>query len=319
MQFEFRPYHRSFRQPLQTYHGAWRVRSGIILRLVDDRGQVGFGEIAPLEWFGSESFEQALEFCQRLPTQITPEIISSIPDNLPACQFGFESAKEWASDRSAKAIPKPADSVPRSYSALLAAGETALDAWQPLWEEGYRTFKWKIGMAAIDDEVRIFERLMQALPPDGLLRLDANGGLSYSEATQWLRVCRATNTEFIEQPLPVTQFGNLLELSQRHTTPIAIDESVATLTQLKDCHQKGWRGIFVIKPAIAGSPSRLQQFCQNHQIDAVFSSVFETAIGRQAGLQLAAKLSHPDRALSYGTTHWFDELMEDDDRLWKRL
>jgi len=48
---------------------------------------------------------------------------------------------------------------------------------------------------------------------------------------------------------------------------------------------------FVIKAAIAGSPSRLRQFCREHEIDAVFSSVFETAIGTQAALKLAVELS----------------------------
>ncbi|HAA31219.1 MAG TPA: o-succinylbenzoate synthase, partial [Cyanobacteria bacterium UBA8553] len=90
-----------------------------------------------------------------------------------------------------------------------------------------------------------------------------------------------------------------------YSTPIALDESVATIDQLEECYQKGWRGIFVIKVAIAGSPKRLRQFCQKHDIDTVFSSVFETSIGRQAALQLAAELSNPNRAVGFGVNHWF--------------
>jgi o-succinylbenzoate synthase len=76
----------------------------------------------------------------------------------------------------------------------------------------------------------------------------------------------------------------------------------------------------VIKPAIVGSPSQLRQFCQENAIDAVFSSVFETAIGRQAGLQLAAELSYKNRAVGYGTTHWFNDLMmEESELLWQNL
>jgi len=44
----------------------------------------------------------------------------------------------------------------------------------------------------------------------------------------------------------------------------------------------------VIKAAIAGSPSRLRQFCREHEIDAVFSSVFETV---HKLLKLAVELS----------------------------
>jgi O-succinylbenzoate synthase len=40
--------------------------------------------------------------------------------------------------------------------------------------------------------------------------------------------------------------------------------------------------------------------------------VFETAIARQAALQLAAELSNPKRAVGFGVNHWFDE----DDENW---
>ena len=313
MQFEYRPYRRSFRRPLQTSHGLWTVREGIILRLTDDGGRVGFGEIAPLFWFGSEPFEDAIEFCQQLPKGIDFETIAAIPADLSACQFGFESAWEMLTI-------EPTIKSELIYSALLPTGIAALDCWKDLWGLGYRTFKWKIGVAQIEDEIQLFEQLIQRLPPQASLRLDANAGLTRAQAETWLRVCDLhLNLEFLEQPLAVTQLDLMQELSQKYSTPIAIDESVATLDQLQDCYQKGWRGIFVIKPAIVGSPSQLRKFCRENAIDAVFSSVFETAIGQQAGLQLAAELSLKNRAVGYGTSHWFDELTEEGDRLWQSL
>ncbi|HBY77637.1 MAG TPA: o-succinylbenzoate synthase, partial [Cyanobacteria bacterium UBA11148] len=92
--FQFRPYQRRFRHPLKTSYGCWDIREGIILHLMDETGQIGWGEIAPLPWFGSETLEQALNFCHQLPTHITVSDIFSIPARLPACQFGFESALE---------------------------------------------------------------------------------------------------------------------------------------------------------------------------------------------------------------------------------
>ena len=93
-QFDFHPYRRPFAHPLTTSHGNWEVREGIILCLTDETGKIGWGEIAPIPWFGSETLEQALDFCQQLPPQITTTDIFSIPVTLPACQFGFESAWE---------------------------------------------------------------------------------------------------------------------------------------------------------------------------------------------------------------------------------
>ena len=308
-QFDFRCYHRRFLQPLVTSHGMWHSREGIIIHLGDPRGSYGRGEIAPISWFGSETLKQALDFCCKLPREITEEVIFSIPDSLPACQFAFESALsgvgKWpVLEDSFPLFPSssPPDAESLTYTGLLPAGKAALNQWKTLWKRGYRTFKWKIGVYGTTKELEIFELLTRSLPPAAKLRLDANAGLSYEEAKFWLEICDhvQTNVEFIEQPLPVQKFSEMLELSANFKTAIALDESVATLTQLQDCFEKGWRGIFVIKPGIAGSPSRLRQFCQQHKIDAVFSSVFETSVGRQAALQLAAELSRSNRAVGFG-------------------
>ncbi|NWF58359.1 MAG: o-succinylbenzoate synthase [Fischerella sp.] len=339
--FEFRPYQRKFVRAVVTSHGIWDIREGIIIRLTHKTDKVGWGEIAPIGWFGSETLAQALDFCRQLPREITEETIFSIPDELPACQFGFESALrevgDWGLGNSGPPRPQgvgirgngdwelktgfltdarcPLPDAQISYSGLLPAGEAALQAWERLWQQGYSTLKWKIGVYPTPIELKILKLLIQSLPASAKLRLDANGGLSQEEANLWLETCDRLNgndelpveIEFIEQPLPVDQFSAILALSRRYQTAIALDESVATLQQLKCCYQQGWRGIFVIKPGIIGFPSRLRQFCQQHEIDAVFSSVFETAIGRKAALQLAAELSRHNRAVGFGVNHWFTE------------
>jgi len=413
-QWEFRAYQRRFKHALQTSHGSWSLREGMLLRLVDEVGNISWGEIAPLPWFGSETLEQALEFCHQLPALLTNERIFSISDTLPACQFGFEAAwegmRESAIDnktpdqlgnvpkqatftienstlqaqnsdfralrsniaapnstlrpqssdvavqtselgtrnsnvavQTSELQPQPSkfelDPTPYSplptphspalpQSALLPAGEAALNSWKALWEQDFRTFKWKIGVQAIAAELELLHSLTQSLPATANLRLDANGGLSLDDAAQWLETCDAITAnpnlpvamEYLEQPLAVSQFQAMQHLSDRYTTPIALDESVATLQQLQTCYENGWRGIFVIKPAIVGSPTRLRQFCQDYAIDAVFSSALETAIGRHMGLRLAKELGNPERAMGYGTAHWFNDVETSDfEQLWQTL
>ncbi|MBW4521794.1 MAG: o-succinylbenzoate synthase [Scytolyngbya sp. HA4215-MV1] len=323
--FGFSLYRRRFKRSLLTHHGLWSVREGILIRLVAPDGQVGWGEIAPLDWFGSETLAAALEFCRQLPEKITAGTIGAIPENLPACQFGFESAWEeigsqelgagsrepgvgsWESGVAEISRCRHVVASSLSHSTLLPTASAALHAWQAHWEQGDRTFKWKIGVATIAEELGWFKQLMGALPAGAKLRLDANGGLTEAEAIRWLTVCQGTNVEFLEQPLPREQLTAMLALSERFATPIALDESVATLTQLQACYNQGWRGVFVVKPAIAGSPARLRQFCQQYRPDVVFSSVFETEVGRSAALRLAAELSFHNRAVGFGVGHWFEE------------
>lgn len=299
--FSFRPYLRPFHHPLHTHHGVWRNRRGILLRLSGE-GRVGWGEIAPLPWFGSESFEQALQYCQQLPAEITTEQIFEIPMTLPACQFGFESAWEnlhlnqGATQTAALAV-----------CGLLPTGKAALSAWPDLWHQGCRTLKWKIGVAPLDHELAILQDLVAALPPTAKLRLDANAALSFAESEAWLRACDPLGVEFLEQPLAVDQLDQMRVLGSRFSTPIALDESVATLQQLQHCYERGWRGLVILKPAIAGSPRRLRRFCQQHSLTVIFSSVLETEIGRQAGLRLAAELATPGYAQGFGVGHWFGD------------
>lgn len=321
-QLQFRPYRRPFQRPLQTHHGEWHVRAGIILRLVDAEGRVGWGEIAPLEAFGTESLAQALDFCQTCQTKI--QCIAKIPDSLPACQFGLEAAWHTLQAETADAPTPVHPSRPCCY--LLPTGEAALTAWQPLWHRGVRTFKWKIGVVAYQQERHLFGQLVTTLPAGAQLRLDANGGLDLPTAQRWLAQCDQPDTapaiEFLEQPLPVQDFASMLHLSQQFQTPIALDESVATVADLEACHQRGWRGIVVIKAAIIGSPRRLHTFCRTHAPDVVWSSVFETSIARHYIEQyLIPTCDHSQRALGFGVEQWFaDDLAQlEFEQLWQSL
>lgn len=309
-QFSFRYFSQKFTNPIITNHGLWEIRESVIIRLINQENNVTWGEISPISWFGSETIEQALDFCHQLPKTITKEIIFTIPDHLPACQFAFESSTHAGSFRLCIRDFQSLDTnLDLTYSGLLSAGKLALNQWNSLWEQGYKTFKWKIAVDDINKELEIFDLLISSLPNSAKLRLDANGGLSYQQAELWLKNCDQflPKIEFIEQPLPADKFTEMRELSNLYSTPISLDESIANLQQLESCFQQGWEGIFVIKPAIVGSPFRLKEFCKKHQIDVVFSSVFETEIGRQAALQLAAELSTNNRAVGFGINHLFKE------------
>ncbi len=248
--FSYSIYHRPFRRSLVTSHGEWKVRSGIIIQLTDERGRSEPGEIAPIPWFGSESLDSAIEWCQHIGDTITTSQIYGIPDRLPACQFGFGSA--LTAVNSAPDLPCHTN---LNISALLPSGATAIDCLPALLSQGYSTFKWKIGVLPIGQELAIWAQLMMALPPGAKLRLDANGGLNYVQAEQWLSAgsCQP-QIEFIEQPLAPNLLAETIDLAQKYPLPIALDESVATFDRIQATYASGWRGIYVIKPGIAGFP-----------------------------------------------------------------
>lgn len=301
---KFNTYQRRFRQPLQTNHGLWRVREGIIVSLIGQDGNIAQGEIAPLPWFGSETMAQALKFCQQLNSTITRAEIVTIADGLPACQFAFESALENLDNCSLDINWERLN-----YCYLLPTGNDAIEQIASRQNQQHSTtFKWKIGVNPIEEEIAELQQLVQVLPPGSKLRLDANGGLDITQARALLSATEEMPAiEFIEQPLPPPQFTEMLALSREYSTPLALDESVANCDRLQSIYQRGWRGIFVIKAAIMGYPSRLRLLCHQNSLDTVFSSVFETDIGRQAVLKLATTLSDTQRAVGFGVEHWFND------------
>jgi O-succinylbenzoate synthase len=167
------------------------------------------------------------------------------------------------------------------------------------------------------------------LPEGGGLRLDANGVLDAAQATAWLEFVADLPIEFLEQPLPAEDVGGLLGLASDFPTPIALDESVVRVDDLKRWRDRGWPGLYVIKPALAGDPDELRK-----EIGAdeafVFSTAMETAIGHRGSLRVAFQ-SASKRALGFGVGAFFadqvDEPFLSSDRVaeidlefqWKRL
>ena len=345
MYLAVRSYCRPFYQPLRTAHGPWGQRAGLLLRFEDERGQVGFGEVAPLPWFGTETLAAARDFCDRWPQQFSPTMLNFIPDTLPACQFGFSAAPcliKTASmptyplsqallqpgEREGQMLVQPPQPDPREICALLPAGQAALNSWQPLWQRGHRTFKWKIGVATVEAELSLFQKLVKVLPATAQLRLDANGGLTPQAAAAWLQACDRAPVpiEFLEQPLPPEMMLDWLpKVKGQCQTAIALDESVATFQQLQQAYERVENQvIYVLKPAIAGWPHRLLDFCLRHQLDVVLSSALETPIGRDHALRLAQMLwakGIAKRALGFGVAHWFVDNWEvlSPEAVWQQL
>jgi o-succinylbenzoate synthase len=303
-QFTYSVYRRPFRQPLTTSHGVWKIREGVIIQLTDTSGRSELGEIAPIPWFGSESIDRAIEWCQQVGDNISQDKIYQIPDELAACQFGFGSAL------TAFELPWARIATPNlEIGCLLPAGAAAIARLPALVQRGYSTFKWKIGVLPIAQEEAIWRQLIAALPANAKLRLDANGGLTQTAAEHWLEICAFEGRiEFIEQPLAPKEIDRTIELAAKYHTPIALDESVATFDRIQAAHTRGWRGIYVIKPGIAGFPWRLAKFVTQHQLDVVFSAVMETKVGTAAAFRLAADLKIT-RSLGFGVEDWFDDDM----------
>ena len=340
---EVKPYRRKFLTPLNTSHGPWQWREGLLLSLKDRAGRVGLGEVAPIPWFGTEVLDDAWSFWRGKQGWLAAEDLWMVPDALPASQFGAGSALEGFKGNST--VPKGAEGLQVNHAdlcSLLPAGADALKTAHRLFMRGHRTFKWKIGIYPIDLELAWFNALVACLPEGCRLRLDANGGLALPQARAWLEHCDAFGAslpsssdtagqegkiEYIEQPLPPHEIAAMVLLGERFSTPIALDESVATVGQMEACNRNQWPGLFVVKPAIAGFPQRLRSLLKKVGTRVTFSSAFETVIGRRTALRIA--LDHNQQhfpsgavpALGFGSLGYFADDWDNltPEQLWERI
>ncbi len=279
--FSHRTYRLPLRQPLRTAHGPWTEREGIIVRLEDEAGRAGYGEIAPIPWFGTETLAEAAEVCGKFGDRVTAATLDRVSVRMGAVRFALAAA------RSRPGEERPAPRIP--LTALLPAGKAALAALPARIEAGWLSFKWKVGVEPADEELGLLDDLLGALPAYAKLRLDANGAWDRRTAERWLGRCADRPIEFVEQPVAPADESTLHGLAEDYPVKLALDESVAQLDEARRWQAEGWPGVFVIKPALAGPLEDIAAWVVANQADVVLSSAIETALGRAAILRFALR------------------------------
>lgn len=268
-----------------------------MVRLEDSDGRTGYGEVAPIPWFGTETLISARFQLGLLGTEVHEETLRQIPTSHPCCQAALGAAMEGL-------LGTPYPSGRRlPVSALLPTGDEAVPALEERLSEGFVTAKIKIGVQDRDGEMSLVERLCGLLPDGGRLRLDANGALDTTAASTWLEFAADLPIEYLEQPFPPSDPDGLLGLAADFPTPIALDESVVGVDDLKRWRDRGWPGLFVIKPSLAGPPDALREEMGEDDV-FVFSTAMETPIGHHGALR-SAFLNPSRRALGFGIGAFF--------------
>ncbi|MGJ8653714.1 MAG: o-succinylbenzoate synthase [Opitutaceae bacterium] len=315
-QIAYKPYKRTFQEPLRTAHGEWAVREGFVVR-IEANGKVGYGEIAPIPEFGTETVSAATAFLTKY-TQ-NPEI--SVPAELPCCAFGLSAAAAQAEancnlDPSSGEVAR----LPTRMAALLPAGASAITALDAKIASGFNVFKWKIGVEPIEVELELMRQLLSLLPPSGLLRLDANGGLSESHFKTWLSaLCPfEAQIEYLEQPMSTGNESIMQALVASSGISIALDES---LNGSEAVHWlENWQGPLVVKPALMGDVGALVERLKPVADRIVLSSVFETGVGMANAAMIADQLPGMNRALGFDTCAAFDDGLDvTPEAVWKQL
>lgn len=285
---DFRRIRRRFRTPLRTGIGLVESVDRLLIRGEDASGTIGYGEVAPWPGFKTESIDEAEQVVRGAQGNLE-QLRRTVQKNeaaLPCLASALSMLNAWSE------IKKFGGSLP--CAALLREGASPSEAADRV-AQGFSVLKFKIGPTTTVESV---QAILAGTPKSTILRLDANGLLSLVPAREWTDFIRSeSRIEYIEQPLLIDHAG----YTSLGPEKIALDES---FTSPRD--DTGWPGIIVVKPSLVGDWDSFRRWSKNTPAKFTFSSCFETAIGRQAALALAAELQ-PAQTAGFDTLGWFEQ------------
>lgn len=323
--FDIIPYRLPLVRPLAMKGHTMREREGLIIRLEDDDGFAGLGEVAPFPGLHHESLPAAAAQVVEMKARWNG---CRIPDNLlplahgfddwlndahlfPSVRFGLEMALlNLLADRAAQplaALLDPQFRTAVSLNALFAGDphDPARDI-PALAAEGYRAVKIKVGRQDLQTEAALVRRV-RALAPEIAIRLDANRAWSLPEARQFGRMLEDCRIEYIEEPLrDPAGFG---EFYRETSLPLALDETLDGASPHNFLPPPGTAAV-ILKPGVIGGferSCRWAELARRRQLKVVVSSAFESGVGLAALANLAAVLNPDDVPCGLDTYRWLAE------------
>jgi L-alanine-DL-glutamate epimerase-like enolase superfamily enzyme len=237
--YEVIPYALPFRDRYVTARGALSRREMVLVRAHTRDGIIGLGEAVPLSLRGGSSLEQvsselrrfAIDFGDASETEkrsffleareLSPPsrcAISTAWDDLLGKREGVPVWKLHGAQ-------EPAD-VPCNATLSVGDPDAVADAARRWAEDGFQTFKLKLGLA---NDVEQVEAVRAALGPAAKLRVDANGAWGPAEAASKLERMSPFDIELVEQPCATLE--ELAQVREAVDILVVADESVANWSQ----------------------------------------------------------------------------------------
>lgn len=294
----------SYRLTLRHPVGQIRERSGWLITLIDACGFRGIGDVAPLAGFSEETaaetscaLEQALQGKTVLGRRVTQfgEINALLRElNLPpAAQHGVDQAllALWA-QHTQQTIAQLIAEEPSNVRWRVPVHRLVMNADEArvAVAAGNTTLKTKVGRESLEADTARLAAIRSAVGADIALRIDANG--AWAEVDEALCALRAMNAyviDSVEQPL--RSLAAMAQLRSFSPIPIAADESVRSLADMRACIAQNAADAVVIKPMLCGglqAAIQIAVLAAHAGLSISVTTTLESGFGRAGALQVAA-------------------------------
>jgi muconate cycloisomerase len=241
------PLRLPFTSPFKISQGEAReTLEVVIVRIHTDDGIVGVGETQA--WRRQGSAETLVSLVRTIEDHFAPIVmgrspfdISGILHDLNGAMYNTLYAQAAVGDAlydiAGRALGVPVHALLGGecrnrvrIGAILSMKPTVeelIDSAAAEYEKGFRHFGLKIGVDPVID-VKNVAALRKHFGDTIVLRVDANGALSWDAAVALLRKIEPYDIDVAEQPLAIWDINGLAALSRTTAIPIMVDESVTT-------------------------------------------------------------------------------------------
>ena len=322
--FQIYQYQLPLTEQLTFHDQTLTTRSGLLIKLTNEKDHTGWGEIAPLPGFSRESLEEVVSQVKGLNTSL---LDSDLPDGVealsgafgnwlkpfklhPSVQCGLEMAvlNLLASSRNIPLVNLLSDKHVTDFRVnclVIGSGETAITHIRNLAADGYQSVKLKVGREPVKEDINLVRTLSAVIPMGVAVRLDANRAWDLDQAVAFAEGIKGARIEYVEEPL--ADISQLLELIARTSLPVALDESLLEQSHEGYSPPEGVKAL-VLKPTLLGGLEKVMMLARQAKasgIKAVISSSFESSFGLACLAQLAASLGDRQTAHGLDTASWF--------------
>jgi L-Ala-D/L-Glu epimerase len=220
-----------------SYH-SYTEFEPIIVEVRDDDGRVGWGEGHISPGSSSETREGGWAFCrehaQAIVGKDTGEAKAMIAAHAGASKVAATAlitAIEMLEDHPGLRIARETRLPLLTPFNSSAPAEIAAEVERRL-EEGFRTFKIKVGKDA-DADIRRLKTIQQATAGRATLRIDANRGYDENDACRFVRALDPAGVELFEQPCDADDWDANAKVAAVSPVPVMLDEPICALADVK--------------------------------------------------------------------------------------
>ncbi|WP_424961915.1 o-succinylbenzoate synthase [Ekhidna sp.] len=321
LRLEVKPYTLDFKFSARTSRGEMMNRKVWFIKLMDENGNSGIGEIAPIHRLSPEDVEEVPEILGKIQKEVankeTPqteeevyEVVDQlVPITIPSVRFGLEMALLDLINGGQKQIfSKDFPSIKIPINGLVWMGDKDFMRQQieEKLEAGFRCIKLKVGALDFDTELNII-RSLREVSDDLIIRLDANGAFQTNEVLFKLKELSRFNIHSIEQPIMPMQPEAMELVCNRSEIPIALDEELIGINGSRnrvDLIQELKPHYLVLKPTLHGGFASVKEWidlAEIHGIEWWVTSYLESNLGLNAIAQFASLYPQNEEFHGLGT------------------